>query len=71
LPKKQRAEEEFPQMETNETAKREPYQEAEKELIKLIEEVEGILRRRSQRVRAEDLSGDLPNRQEVNGMSDE
>ncbi len=29
-------------METNETAKREQYQEAEKELMKLIEEVEGI-----------------------------
>ena len=29
-------------METNETAKREPYQEAEQELMKLIEEVEGI-----------------------------
>ena len=29
-------------METNETAKREQYQEAEQELMKLIEEVEGI-----------------------------
>src|SRR5579863_1018893 len=29
-------------METNETAKREPYQAAEQELLKLIEEVEGM-----------------------------
>ena len=33
---------EVPQMETNEKAKREPYQAAEKELTQLIEEVEGI-----------------------------
>ena len=33
---------EVPQMGTNEKAKREPYQAAEKEFTKLIEEVEGI-----------------------------
>jgi hypothetical protein len=33
---------EVPQMETNERAKRELYQAAEKELTQLIEEVEGI-----------------------------
>jgi hypothetical protein len=33
---------EVPRMETNERAKRELYQAAEKELTKLIEEVEGI-----------------------------
>ena len=41
---------EVPQMETNERAKRERYQAAEKELTKLIEEVEGIEKGNSKEV---------------------
>jgi hypothetical protein len=58
-------------METNERAKGAQYQEAEQELLKLLQEVEGLLRRRSQRVRAEDLSRNLQNRPEGHGRQDE
>ena len=42
LPKKRLRREELPQMETNEQAQRERYQEVERTLVKLVEEIEGI-----------------------------
>jgi hypothetical protein len=42
LAEKPKSREELLNRETNETAKREPYQEAEQELLKLIEEVDGL-----------------------------
>ena len=42
LPKKRLRREELPQMETNEQAQRERYQEVERTLVKLGEEIEGI-----------------------------
>ena len=42
LPKKRLRKEELPHMETNDQAQRERYQEGERTLVKLIEEIEGI-----------------------------
>src|SRR5205085_12446561 len=42
LPKKKIEKEELPQMETNEQAQRERYQEVERVLVKLVEEIEGM-----------------------------
>ncbi len=56
-------------METNEPAKRDRYQEVEKELMKLVKEIEAIEEGDRKRIRAEDLPRIIRNRKEIAAMS--